>query len=62
MTHGDEIRAMNDEELATLFTVTLSERDHIFMAKLEECGIPAELVEMPLESWKSHLNWLKEET
>ena len=61
MTHGDEIRSMDDEALATLFTVMLSEGDHIFMQKLKEQGIDATLIELPLESWQSHLDWLKED-
>ena len=61
MTHGDEIRTMDDEALATLFTVMLSERDHIIMDKLKEQGIDVESVEMPLVSWKTHFDWLKQE-
>ena len=61
MTHGDEIRLMDDEALATLFTVMLSEREHIIMEKLKEQGVDVELVEIPLASWKAHLDWLKED-
>ena len=61
MTHGDVIRAMDDEALATLFTVMLSEREHIFMQKLKEQGIDATLIELPLESWQAHLDWLRED-
>ena len=62
MTHGDEIREMDDETLATLFTVMLSEREHIFMEKLRLQGVNADLIEMPFESWQAHFDWLKEET
>ena len=59
MTRGDVIRSMDDETLATLFTEIISARDHLFLEKLKEKGIEADLIEFPLNSWKKHLNWLK---
>ena len=60
MTNAQKIRAMNDEGLAELLHSIIHERDVIMIEKLKNQGIEASLVEAPVLSVKSHLEWLKQ--
>ena len=61
MTVADWIRSMDDTELATFFTMVLSERDKIMCEKLAVQGVSHTLVEMPLLSVAQQLEYLQSE-
>ena len=59
MTIADRIRGMTDEELAAFLTGIISERDHMMSKKLDECGVPNILIEVPAISMARHLEYLQ---
>lgn len=61
MTYLERIQSMTVDELATLFSVLLSERDHWWLEKLQALGVDATLIECPELSIQSHVAFLEQE-
>lgn len=63
MTRGEQIRSMDDMELATLIYEICRERDRLHMEKLAASGIPINVVmiEIPSQGIMNHYRWLQEE-
>ena len=59
MNVADTIRSMNDLELAQLLNEICSELYHVMSEKLEEQGIPHDLIEIPCLSVAHHLAFLR---
>ena len=58
MNVADIIRSMDNLELAQFLNEICSERDHVMSEKLEEQGIPHDLIEIPCLSIAHHLAFL----